>query len=184
MKLNTSNNKLIHETTSLIMGLVKSLEMLPAHPDKPQYKGALFTKIDPSTKPSDKNESMLGSMIAEGMITSAFSMAVSDVANDAPATSACFDLSTLADAMSEYIEDKSPERGEGKGSFATTKHRIIANDFNQSAMQKIASIAKANAMEIYVAALPMRMKIEHDIAFHTRRLHNLQAITPTLEFAA
>ena len=65
---------------------------------------------------------------------------------------------------------------------------VIANDFNISSAKGSQSAASATMMEMFLSALPQRMKIENAIAFYSRKLQDLKsyaaAYTPSLELAA
>lgn len=185
---NTKNQKQILIGT--IAGLVKELYKLAPHPDCPQYKGPLFIKTSPHFKPADDRESMLGSMILEGVLGAAFSEAVSTLVNDAAEDLGLpeinmpnIDISNVMDCYEEYIsdiegkrEDKELAAKHGQGTMARMSGKSLSASFNMRS-----SISEG--LQAFYDDLPKRMMIEKNMAYYAQQLDVLEN-TPEYAYTA
>lgn len=111
-----------------LAGLHNQLNKLGPAPSSPGHIGPVFLKNCAYSRPAGQEEGMLGSLILENMLGSAFLAAANDsgvAMQGGTLTQAalCADFGDIADAASEYMEDrhKSEQRfkpGAGKGSEA------------------------------------------------------------------
>ena len=131
-----------------IRGLAAKLYKLPPHPENPEHRGALFISLSSHFKPAAEYEGMLGSVMLESFLSSAFA----DASNDNILNSSVLD--TAGEAASEYLEYLE-EKGRGKGTFALGEHKTICNQFNEKNDEKMAA---------YLRDLRERMRIEAGIA--------------------
>ncbi len=166
---NISQEKQRRTVMGSIMGLMRALENLAPHPDRPHDKGPLFVKSDPHCKIAGEHEGMLGQFFMESLLGTAFSEVVSDSFGG---WAQSLDLGNIAECASEMIKDR---EGEGQGSFALCKRRAISNDFN---FKSVTGAAKAARMEAFLHDLPVRLRIEGNLAFYIRRLHSLKETIP------
>ena len=137
-----------------MMGLMKELSKLAPHPNKPEHKGPLFVQISSEHEPPAEYEGMLGSMMMETVLSTAFSGATSNSENG-------LDITNLMDAASEYITDRAPR------SYVLGKKGSIMQNFNSSAQRAI-------LMKAFIHDLPARLGLEKWLAYYQRRLYALR----------
>lgn len=141
----------------VMLGLMKVLCNMAAHPDRPHLSGPLFAQIAPDSKlrPAPDYDGMLGSMFFDSFLGSAFSGASSGTS-----ATRSFDWSLMADAYSEYMQDhktSSPDYKLGQKS-------MISSNFND----------RSSLFEAYFRDLPRRLGIEKWLATYQRKLYSLR----------
>jgi len=136
-------------------GLMKELEKLAPHPNHHQtMSGPAF-----SSSTGSDSDGMLGSMLLESLIGTAFMSAASDLPQ--------VDYSNLADCASEYMQDRQkPVEG-----YQIGQKNVIAGAFNAQA-------DSTPMMQAYLRDLPRRKGLEKWLAYYQRKLfamnkHNL-----------
>ncbi len=169
-----------------ICNLAKDLQKLAAHPDAPNHQGPLFYNVKmPAAATANDNDSMLGTMMMEGMLGTAFLDAASeafgswteDVANT-------IDLSHVLDCYDTYIseisnkdEDNQKTAAHGKGSFARIAGKSIANGFNMRS-------TISEGLQAFYNDMPKRMRIEKALATYIKQLEDLDNTMPTYAMSA
>ena len=151
-----------------IMDLMQQLQQLAPHPDQPQNKGPLFIKSNPNFKVANDHDGVLGSMIMESILGTAFAEAVSETVGS---WTQDFDASAALECYSEYltdIEDKAKIAAHGQGTMARMLGKSISNSFNLRG-----SISAA--MQAFMDDMPKRMNIEHKLAHYAKKLELLDA---------
>lgn len=148
----------------VINGLTGRLKRLAPHPSRPGYRGPLFIANHPSFKPVAEYDGMLGSMMLESLIGSAFAQAASDTFGDWCEN---IDATAALECYSTYItdiEDRTCEAAaHGQGTLARLSGKSIAGAFNlRSHLDE--------AMQAFLDDLPERLEIERDLAWCARRL--------------
>lgn len=143
-----------------MMGLVQQLEKLAPHPSRPDHKGPLFVQVDSAAKPSSDYDGMMGQMIFESMLGTAFASAVSETFGEIAASA---DWSNTADAASAYIQDRSHHAS----SYQIGQRHTISGGFNTMA-------ANDDLMAAYLKDLPRRMGLERWLAHYQRKLFSLR----------
>ena len=164
-----------------ITALMKQLHKLAPHPDQPLNKGPLFIKSNPYFKVANDHEGMLGGMIMEGILGTAFSEAVSDSFGS---WTQDFDANAVMELYSTYIteieEDDEKIAAHGQGTLARLSEKPISKNFNLRSRIN-------QAMQAFMDDMPKRLRTERDLAFYAKKLEQLEAqATPTLRhsFAA
>lgn len=143
----------------IMMGLMKQLEKLAPHPDHPEHRGPLFVQIDPQYKPASEHDGMLGSMVLESMLGTAFMQAASDSLGGWTRN---VDWSNAAEAASDYIKDRP-----ANNNYRLGQKNAIAGGFNAQA-------ARQNMMDAYLRDLPQRLGIERWLAHYQRKVYALK----------
>ena len=155
--MNTINNQDQERAViAQIQNLMKELQKCAPHPDKPDNSGPLFLQHDDSHALPAEYDGMLGSMMMETMLGTAFG-------------SAAGNLDKVADAASTYMQDRAPK------SIKIGGRRVIANDFNSIGARGPEYLAQ---MESFMADLPARLHLEKWLAHETRRLYALRKNAP------
>lgn len=176
---NTHNQK--QAIVGTIMGLMKELQTLAPHPDRPNYNGPLFINSNPNFKVANDHDGMLGSMIMETIlgsaITEAFSENISDWAEN-------IDVANVMELYSEYltdVEDRQKTDAHGQGTMARMSGKSISGGFNLRS-----NISEG--MQAFFEDLPKRMTIERNMAYYAKQLDQLdnapQYAAPRPSFAA
>lgn len=155
-----------------IMGLMQNLQQLAPHPDQPQNNGPLFIKSNPNFKAANDHDGMLGSMILESVLGTAFMDAVSETfggwAQD-------FDAMSALECYSEYITDVEGHAqkvaAHGQGTLARLSGKSISSSFNMRG-------SMSGGMQKFMDDMPKRMKIERDLSYYAKQLETLDAQTP------
>lgn len=137
-------------------GLMQQLAMLAPHPDRPEHQGPLFVSIDPAYRPAAEYEGVLGSMLLDCGLGSAFAQAAN---TNMPSG---FDVSRAADAASEFIRDRAPGNR-----FTLGRRGSMTRSFN-------ATQARDARMEAFLKDLPRRLGIERWLADYQRRLYAMR----------
>ncbi len=149
-----------------MMGLMKELEKLAPHPDRPDETGPQFVNIDSQHKPAAEYEGMLGSMVLESFLGTAFADAVSAQLGSCSQTFFNqVDLSMMAEAVSEYSQDRA------NASYNLGQKKAISAQFNKRALWQ-------QMMDAYLKDLPKRLGIERFLADYQRKLYALHKHTP------
>lgn len=180
--MNTYNyqNNQIKETLGTITSLMQQLQTLAPNPETPDYKGPLLINNSPFLKIADEQDSMLGMMIMEGLVGTAFMNAFADCFGEgARELASCFDISNALDCYSEYIcdieEQKEKNAAHGQGTLARMSGASISKGFN--ARSQISA-----PMQAFYDDLPKRMTIERGLALAVNKLNQLADAQP--EYAA
>lgn len=164
-----------------IAGLVKELQVLAPHPDRPHYKGPLFIKSNSNFKAANDQDGMAGSLIMESILGSAFADAVSESFESfgQEVDVSTLDATSIMDAYSEFItdvEDRRKTDAHGQGSFARMSGKSISSGFNMRA-----SISEG--LQAFYDDLPKRMMIERNMAYYAKQLDDLDA-APQYQYAS
>ncbi len=154
---------------SSITGLMQDLQKLAPHPDQPNNKGPLFIKSNHNFKVASDNDGMLGSMLIEGALGSAFSEAISESVGSWTQE---FDATAAMECYSEYITDvegsNQKKASHGQGTLARLANNPISSSFNMRSSIN-------NEMQNFMNDLPRRMKIEHNLAYYAKQLDMLDS---------
>ncbi len=159
-----------------MVGLMQNLEKLSPHPDRPNYRGALFTALPGWCKTPGQHDGMMGTMLLEGMLGGAFAEAISGAASSATG-GACdslpFSGAAAASALQAYETYRGESEGErkkaeahGRGSFARIENKSISKSFN-------ARSSMTGAMQDFLDDMPERLKIEGQLANFLKKLKAL-----------
>ncbi len=156
-----------------ISALVKQLQQLAPHPDRPNYSGPLFLSGNPNFKAANDQDGMLGSMLIEGMLGVAFGEACSEMTNG---LSDHIDLNNAMELYSEFITDVEKEdtqkiAAHGQGTMARMSGTSISSSFNLRS-------TLSEGMQLFLEDLPKRMTIERSLAYYARQLALLDAPAP------
>jgi len=155
--MKTINNPQQEQTViAQIQNLMKELQKCAPHPDKPENSGPLFLQQDANHALPAEYDGMLGSLMMESMLGTAFGSPTGHV-------------DKMAEAASTYMQDRAPK------SIKIGARRVIANDFNVAGTRGPEYLAQ---MEAFMADLPARMHLEKWLAHETRRLYALRKNTP------
>ncbi len=173
------NNK--YEQRQSIVGtitaLMGELQKCAPHPDNASYNGPLFIAQNANFKTANDHDSMLGSMVMESLIGTAFASAASeivsgwseDIANlfDEDGLFGGFDAAAAMECYSEYIKDVEQSTLEkatnGQGSFARMSGKSISGAFNTR--------SKIDApLQAFYEDMPKRLMIEKELAFRAQQL--------------
>ncbi len=154
---------------STITGLMQDLQKLSPHPDQPQNRGPLFIKNNPNFKVANDHDGMIGSLVMESLLGTAFAEAISETfgswAQD-------FDFNNAMECYSEYITDiegnTQKVAAHGQGTLARLSGKSIASSFNMRS-----NISEA--MQNFLEDMPKRIKIERDLAYYAKQLEMLDA---------
>lgn len=168
-----------------ISGLVAQLQQLAPHPDQPNYQGPLYLAKNPNFKAPDQHDGVLGSMMLEGMLGSAFAEAASEAVSDATGSEVAadmfdaFDMNAALEVYSEFIteieQSKEDKAAHGQGTLARLSGKSISGSFNMRA-------TISEGMQNFLEDLPKRMTIERSLAYYAKQLELLDA--PSYELAA
>ena len=153
-----------HTVIAQIQNLMKELQKCAPHPDKPDHNGPMFLQHDDSHNLPAEYDGMLGSLIMESMLGTAFGEAASELAG-----SWASHMDKMAECTSTYMQDRAPK------SIKIGSKRVIANDFNAIGARGPEYLAQ---MEAYMADLPARMHLEKWLSHETRRLYALRKNAP------
>ncbi|MDH5722335.1 MAG: hypothetical protein OEY94_03315 [Alphaproteobacteria bacterium] len=145
-----------------ISGLMSELQKLAPHPDRPQYQGPLFLMNNAAFKQAGEHDGMLGMMIMEAMIGSAFAEAASESFGEWIGQ---FDAAAALECYSTYITDvegaAQRNAAHGQGTLARMSGTSISNSFNMR-------VTLDEGMQAFLDDLPERMKIEQTMAYYLR----------------
>lgn len=147
-----------------IQNLMKELQKCAPHPDKPENSGPLFLQHDANHALPADYDGMLGLMMMESMLGTAFGSAAGELAD-----SITSNMDKMAEAASTYMQDRAPK------SIKIGGRRVIANDFNAIGARGPEYLAQ---MEAFMADLPARLHLEKWLAVETRRLYALRKNAP------
>ena len=159
-----------------VTGLMKELQQLAPHPDKPNHNGPLFINSNPNFKVANDHDGMVGTMILESLLGPALSEAVSDLSDG---WTQGFDASAALECYSEYITDieQSAQKtaAHGQGTMARMAGKSIANSFNMRS-----NISEE--LQAFYDDMPKRMNIESQLAQYVKQLDNIAR--PEMDYAA
>lgn len=149
----------------VISGLMNELQKLAPHPERPDYKGPLFINNNPYMKSASESDGMLGCMIMEALVGTAFAQMFSEtIANIG------HNLMDALDCYSEYVTDiqqsEDSKSEHGQGTLARLSSKPIKGHFNQRA-----SISEG--MQAFYNDLPRRMEIENALAYYGKKILEL-----------
>ncbi len=158
-----------------ISGLMSELQHLAPHPDRPNYQGPLFLMNNAAFKQADEHDGMLGMMIMEAMIGSAFAEAVSESFGEWLSQ---FDAAAALECYSEYITDVEGSAqkvaAHGQGTLARMSGTSISNSFNMRSTLD-------EGMQAFLDDLPKRMKIEQTMAHYLKQYEDACNPQPQLQ---
>lgn len=177
MKFNSTARQERYTLQMQIQSLLQDLRSCAPHPSQKESGTPYFLNMHNALQAPDAEGGMLGSMILESALGSAFS----EVANDMPVS--CIphiDFDKIGEAFSQYVSDNEDSHKRGQGTHALDEQRPIANDFNKNSTG-----AQAQAMHNFLIDLPKRQEIERALNSTIRALDLLDAQidNPTLEAA-
>ncbi len=163
----------------IIAGLMNDLQKLAPHPDQPQNNGPLFIKCDPSMKAANDHDGMLGSMMMESLLGTAFADAVSEcLGSGSQEIVEDLDLTNALECYSAYItdieQDKEDAAAHGQGTLARLSGKSISNSFNMRTTMQ-------SGMQSFLDDLPSRMTIERNLAYYAKKLNTLEATPEVYE---
>lgn len=150
-KTNELVNSQIKQVEGVLFAVMKSLHKLAPNPEKPNHNGALFIQTDSSFEPPAEYEGMLGSLLIEGGLGSAFASASSGIGWD-----------NIIDGISEFIQDRAPAQP-----YRIGTRRAISNSFNTQS-------SNPTLMAAYLRDLPRRLGMERWVADYQRKFYALQ----------
>ncbi len=160
-----------------IKGLAAKLYKLAPHPNNADYRGPLFISLNSAFKPAAEYDGMLGSVMLEGFLGSAFVTAANDNGGaSALAYTGASNLEIFAEALSEYAEYRA-DQNRGKGTYALGEHKTICNQFDDEGDAD---------MLAYAQDFKKRINIEETIAQLSKQLTALksQKVSPALALYA
>lgn len=142
-----------------IRGLAKQLYTLAPHPENPEHRGPLFISLPSAFKPAAEYDGMLGSIMLESFLGTAFAAVANDNSETAGQIMGLMgqnQLDMVGDVLDEYLEySEEKKRHKGQGSFALGEHKTLCNQFNAA--------PEAAAWDSFFADLGVRMRIEETI---------------------
>ncbi len=159
-----------------ISTLMQDLQNLAPHPDQPNNKGPLFIGANPHFKAANDHDGMLGSMIMESLLGTAFAEAVSETIGSWAQE---VDLNSVMECYSEYITDveASKAAAHGQGTLARLSGKSISGSFNMRS-------TISEGMQAFMEDLPKRMEIERNLAHYAKQLSMLDAPQAAPQYAA
>ena len=143
MKINTQQ-----DIKAIMLDLMKALETLAPHPSNPDYMGPVFVDIDAQFTPPADYEGMGGSLLLEGLLSTAFSEALN--------------TSNAAELGSQYLQDRT-----AKTSYKLGQKNVLGGAFNTRSKVDV-------LMKAYMADLPRRQAIERSLAHYQRFYYSLE----------
>ncbi len=167
MNYNINQDRQRENIMSTMMGLMQDLQKLSPHPDQPQNQGPLLIKSNPNFKVANDQDTMLGSMIMESLLGTAFAEAVSETFGSCAQN---FDINNAMECYSEYITDveKGKVAAHGQGTLARLSSKSLSGGFNMRS-----NISEE--MQSFMNDMPARMNIERNLAYYARQLETLDA---------
>lgn len=147
-----------------IQKLLQDLAKCAPHPDRPEEKGPLFLHHSADLQTPDEHDSMLGMVLAESFLGTAFTSVAGEAFGSAMSS-----LWNTAESASTVYEDRA------RSSFRIGQRRMIASNFNGNASRGPEYDAMMSA---YMADLPQRMAIEKYLSHEVRRLYALRKNAP------
>ncbi len=172
MNYTVSQDRAKQAVMNSISSLIQDLQKLSPHPDQPHNKGPLFIKSNSNFNVANDHDSMLGGMIMESLLGSAFSKAVSETFGSWTQN---LDMASAMECYSEYITDiessAAKSSAHGQGTLARLSSNPISGSFNMRG-------SMSSEMQDFMDDLPKRMKIEHNLAYYAKQLDVL-AISET-----
>lgn len=152
----------------VMIGLLQDLQKLAPHPDSPQNRGPLFINSNPNFKLADKNDGMLGTMMMEALLGTAFSDALSDSLGSWTQE---VDVSNTMECYSEYLTDIEGKvrsiAAHGQGTLARLSGKSIAGSFNLRS-------TISEGLQAFYEDLPKRLEIERALAYYAKQLAQVQ----------
>lgn len=174
------NNQQVRETIGVITSLMQELKTLAPNPETPDYKGPLLINNSPFFKTADDQDAMLGMMIMEGLVGTAFLDAFSECFGEgAKEIASSFDLSNALDCYSQYLCDIEAQTqknaAHGQGTMARMSGASISKGFNMRSQI-------SEPTQAFYKDLPRRIEIERGLSQALNKLNNLAFAKP--EYAA
>lgn len=152
------------EIVSTITGLMQNLGKLAPHPNKSNDASPLYLNSHAAFNMANDSDGMLGTMVLEGMLGTAFFVAANDITDE---WSHDLDLGNTADCISEYIKDTEGKAqkvaAHGQGTMARIAGRSISKGFNIHSQEE-------TAMNNFMDDLEKRLLIERNLAHYAREL--------------
>ena len=177
MNFNSTSQKERYTLHMQIQSLLADLRSCAPHPSQKNTETPYYLNAHHAFTTPDAEGGMLGSMIIESALGSAFN----DVANDMPVS--CIphtDFDKIGEAFSQYMSETDEDEKKGKGTHALYEQRPIANDFNTNSTG-----IYAQAMQDFLKDLPKRHEIENTLSGLIRELDQLDShMSAELDFAA
>ena len=177
----TNNEVARQDIVNSINALMGDLQKLSPHPEQPDNKGPLFIKDSPYLKAANDQDGMLGGMMMESMLGTAFADAVSEICGDwVENVDVDIDATSAMECYSEYITDvegsATKKSAHGQGTLARLAQNPISNSFNMRC-------SMSDKMQEFMDDLPQRMKIEHNLEYFAKQLELLDAAAPTHSYS-
>lgn len=178
-RLNYNNNQ-IKETLGVITSLMQQLQTLAPNPETPDFKGPLLINNSPFCKIANDQDSMLGMMVMEGLVGTAFLDAFADCFGEGAREMASgFDISNALECYSQYLcdieEQTQKNAAHGQGTMARMSGASISKGFNMRSQISA-------PMQAFYDDLPRRVTIERGLAQAINKLNQLAYNQP--EYAA
>ena len=158
-----------------IHGLVRELSHLAPNPHAPSAQGPAFISLNNVFKPAAEYEGMMGSLLLDGFLGTAFA----DAANDNALSSSVFAVdNNMLEAAAQYMEERSEDHKDDKthNNFGHGRGSIALYERTKTSMSPFNLCAQDNAIENYRANLGARMKLESHIAERLRAYNDQKAV--------
>ena len=158
-------------------GLIKELQTLAPHPEKPDHIGPLFINCELPMNPANDHDGMLGSLMMESLLGTAFAEAISESFGSwTQDVNDTIDVSNALECYSEYItdiegKDEKKNAAHGQGTLARLSGKSISNSFNLRTTID-------SKMQAFMDDMPRRMKIEKTLAYYAKQFKMLDAPLP------
>ncbi len=136
---------------AVLFSLMKELQKLAPHPDKPKSTGADFVQTDSAYEPAADYDGLLGSLIIEGTLGGAFGAAAAGV-----------NWGDAVECVSEYMQDR--PAAQARAPYSIGQKRSISAAFNTSGTH-------TEMMGSYLRDLPRRLGIERWLSDYQRKLY-------------
>ena len=140
----------------VMMGLMRELEKLAPHPDHPENQGPLFVRVGSQYETPAEYEGLLGSVIMESFLGTAFADAASAQPGSWTQVFSSLEFSDTADVVGQYNEER----------YNIGQKKAISAQFNKNSIWQ-------HMMGAYLRDLPKRLGIERWIAEYQRKLYAL-----------
>ena len=148
------------------MGELQKLAPYPSHP----HGRPVFIQNHPTFATANDHDGMLGSMLIESMLGTAFLKAASEIYGSYAEELEKLDIGNIADCYSAYITDKERKKEDaqytaahGQGTLAKLSSKPIANQFN------------ARSSQNNMSNLHRRHEIERSLAYYAKEYDRLES---------
>ncbi|MEM7618612.1 MAG: hypothetical protein AAF244_04425 [Pseudomonadota bacterium] len=138
----------------VLFAMMKELQTLASHPDKSHSEGPDFIQIDSYYAPDAEYDGMIGSMILENTLGSAFTIAAEGI-----------NWGDAIECASNYMQDR------GTKTIRLGQKNTISSSFNRNGLS---DAVREQMLQSYLQDLPKRKGIERWIAESQRKLYAIQ----------